>query len=69
MEPRSRTVSVPEYSSGHATAEETNLFRNFAAQIMSGEINESWPEIALKTQQVMSACFDSARRNGESLEV
>jgi predicted dehydrogenase len=43
-----------------STAQEINMFRNFANQIFSGKLNDEWPEIALKTQQVVDACFASA---------
>ena len=64
MEAHWRKFSVPEYSNSHPTAQETNLFRNFAEQVRSGTLNEAWPEWALKTQQVMEACFRSAQSNG-----
>jgi len=64
MEPNARRVSVPEYSNSHRSSQETNLFRNFAAQIQSGKLNTMWPDIALKTQQVMEACLASARQDG-----
>jgi predicted dehydrogenase len=44
-----------------ATAQETNMIRNFADQVFSGKPNDEWPEIALKTQKVVDACFTSAR--------
>ncbi len=61
MEPHWRKFSVPEYCNSHPTAQETNLFRNFANQVLSGKLNEAWPEWALKTQQVMEACLVSHR--------
>jgi predicted dehydrogenase len=60
LEPRDRRWGVREYSHSHPNAQETNLFRNFASQAMSGRLNEDWPQQALKTQQVMQACLDSA---------
>jgi predicted dehydrogenase len=50
---------------GHATAQNTIMFRNFADQVFSGKLNDDWPMWALKTQQVMDACFESAR-NGSA---
>jgi len=47
---------------GHATAQNTVMFRNFANQISSGKLNEDWPMWALKTQQVLDACFESAQK-------
>ena len=46
---------------GHATAQNTIMFRNFASQVFSRKLNDDWPMWALKTQQVMDACFESAR--------
>jgi predicted dehydrogenase len=64
MEPHRRRVVVPEYSNNHPTAQETNLFRNLARQVQTGSLNEDWPALALKTQQVMEACFASASQEG-----
>jgi predicted dehydrogenase len=47
---------------GHATAQDARMIRNFAGQIFSGKLNEDWPEWALKTQKVLDACHESARR-------
>jgi predicted dehydrogenase len=60
MEAHWRRFAVPEYSNSHPTAQETNLFRNFASQVRSGTLNEAWPEMAFKTQQVMEECFRAA---------
>jgi len=60
MEPGARRWTVSEYSDSHPTAQETNMFRYFAAQIQSGKINKEWPEMALKTQRVMEACAKPA---------
>lgn len=43
------------------TGQETNLVRAFADQVLSGKLNRAWPEWALKTQQVINGCLDSAR--------
>ena len=65
MELKRDQFSVNEWSHGHVNAQETNLFRNFAAQVLSGTLNPLWPEIALKTQRVMEACLTSARSEGK----
>jgi predicted dehydrogenase len=46
---------------GHATAQDTRMFRNFADQIFSGTLNTEWPIWALKTQKVLDACLEAAR--------
>ena len=48
---------------GHPTAQNTIMFRNFANQVFSEKLNDEWPMWALKTQQVMDACFESAQKN------
>jgi predicted dehydrogenase len=45
---------------GHATAQDTRMWRNFSNQIFSGKLNAEWPMWALKTQQVLDSCFESA---------
>jgi len=69
MEAHWRRFTIPEYTNSHSTAQETNLLRNFSTQALSGSLNETWPEIALKTQQVMNACLDSARADSRPVEI
>ncbi len=64
MEANSRWWKVNEYSNSHPSAQETNLFRNFAEQVRSGNLNNEWPEIALKTQKIIHACLESANADG-----
>ena len=68
MDPGIRRIAVPEHSNSDPSAQETNLFRNFANQIRSGALNDLWPEMALKTQQVMEACLASAKADGRVVE-
>jgi predicted dehydrogenase len=42
-------------------AQDTTMIRAFAAQVLSGKLNNEWPEWALKTQIVTNACLDAAR--------
>ena len=69
MKPRVQRYAVPEHSHSHPTAQESNLFRNFSAQVRSGALNPLWPDIALKTQKVMAACLDSARQDGRPVRL
>ena len=69
MEPHERRIAIPEYSNSHETSQETNLFRSFAAQVLTGKLNDQWPQIALKTQQVMNACFESAHNGSLPINV
>ncbi len=43
------------------TIQETNMVRAFAHQVLSGKLNDAWPEWSIKTQIVTNACLDSAR--------
>lgn len=65
MEKYLKTISIPEYSNNAATAQETNLFRNFATLVLSGKVDSHWPDIALQTQQVLDAALSSAQNNCE----
>jgi predicted dehydrogenase len=49
-------------SQGHPTAQDTRMVRNFAKQVLSGKLNAEWPMWALKTQKVLDACHEAARR-------
>jgi len=65
MEERLRKVSIPEYSNGWPNSQETNLFRNFSQLALSGKVDPTWGEIAVKTQHVIDACLASAREDGK----
>ena len=54
---------------GHATAQDTRMWRNFANQIFSGSINREWPMWALNTQAVLDACLKSARADGRCVSL
>jgi predicted dehydrogenase len=64
MESHAKRFAVREYSDGAPDAQETNMIRTFAGLVASGKVDPVWPEIALKTQQVMDACLRSARDGG-----
>lgn len=53
---------------GHATAQDARMWRNFANQIASGQLNADWPLWALQTQKVLDACL-AAGRNGKTVEL
>jgi predicted dehydrogenase len=50
------------HSGSLAMAQDSQMFRNFANQVASGKLNDDWPMWSLKTQQVVDACFESARK-------
>lgn len=69
-----RETQVPQHvgalgESGHPTAQDTRMFRNFARQVLSGKKNDEWPEIALKTQLVSDACLASGRSDSRLVSV
>ncbi len=45
-----------------AVTQHATMVRNFANQVFSGKLNREWPESALKTQRVMDACLEAARK-------
>ena len=64
MHRRARREYVSEYSNSGVNSQETNLLRNFSSIVLSGQLDPTWGEIALKTQRVMDACVESANRDG-----
>jgi predicted dehydrogenase len=69
MTSNQQQLLVQESSHGQADSQETNLFRNFATQVLSGKLNDAWPEFALKTQAVVNACLESARNGGRAVKL
>ena len=53
---------------GHATAQDTRMWRNFANRIFSGTLNEDWLMWARQTQKVLDACLE-AGRSGKTVEL
>ena len=64
MESHPRRYAVREYSDGAADAQEVNMIRTFSGLVVSGRVDPSWGDIALKTQLVLDACLQSARADG-----
>ncbi len=60
-----RRVAVHEYSNGAPNSQEANMFRTFARLALSGKPDDSWGTMALKTQEVLDACLQSAAANGQ----
>ena len=60
---------VGPHSDSRASAQDVSMFRNFANQVRFGRMNDAWPDMALKTQQVMDACFQSAQQGGALVNV
>ena len=52
----SRRQAVAEYPSGEANAPEVNMVRRLAQCVIDGKLDPSYPELTIKTQQVLDAC-------------
>ena len=63
MQAKLKRWQVREPGNSLRGAQEVNMIRNFARQARTGRLNKFWPEVALKTQQVLEACLQSARRD------
>lgn len=63
MEAHWQRKAVAEYSNSHPTSQESNMVRTFSELVLQNQLDDSWPSIALNTQQVMDACYLSAREN------
>jgi len=69
IETQLQRMNTGQHGSDIPTAQETNMFRNFAAQVLSGRLNSDWPAQALKTQIVVDACLASAQADGRLLDI
>ncbi|HMO14724.1 MAG TPA: Gfo/Idh/MocA family oxidoreductase [Pirellulaceae bacterium] len=68
MERHDTQHNVAEYANSHASAQETNLFRRMSEIVLSGKLDPYYPEISLKTQAVLDACFESALSNSSIVQ-
>lgn len=59
--------AVSEYSNNNRASQEAEMFRTFGRLVLSGERDHSWPEISLKTQQVLDAALKSASNGGSAV--
>ncbi len=69
MEDHTQRLAVREYSNAAPGAQESNMFAQFAALALSGKPDPFWGDIALKNQQVLDACLESARAGGRMVEL
>jgi len=69
MRRHSQRISVKEYASGEANSQEVNMIRAMNDIVLSGKLNDHWPMIALKTQQLLDACRQSANRDGARIDL
>lgn len=66
---RTRRVAAGEYSNSYADSQEARLFRHFGELVLSRQLDDSWGDIALRTQRVLDACLASARQDGRPVEL
>lgn len=52
-----------------AESQESLMFRNFAAQIRSGSLNEDWFKAVMETQLAMDTCLASAHEDGQPISL
>ena len=57
--------AIAEDPEDEASFQEVNLFRRFGECVLSGEIDSQFPELTLKTQQILDACRRSDAAGGE----
>ena len=69
MENRTQRFASHEYSNGTANAQETNMIRTFSRIATSGQLEPNWGDNALRTQQVLDACLQSAREDGKPISL
>ncbi len=58
-----------QHTDSGAPAQNSQMFRHFANQVASGKLNGDWPLWALKTQQIMDACHNSALHGGRAVSL
>ena len=61
--------SVNESANSAVDSQETNMLRNFAQIVLSGNLDNHWPRIALQTQMLMDACMESSNHDGSTVEI
>ncbi len=69
MMKNNKSLSIAEHGNSAPDSQESNLYRNFSNQILSGSFNPLWPQTALATQQVSDACIQSASENGKPIKL
>ncbi len=62
MHDHRQTILTDEPGSSATDSQETRLFRNFSDLVLGGSVDRSWEQYALKTQRVLDACLESARK-------
>ncbi len=69
MEEHTTRHAVNEFANSEPNAQESLLYRKFGELVLSGTPDPYWGEIALKTQKLVDATLESARKNGDFVEI
>jgi hypothetical protein len=69
MIPHRQHHAAFETSNNAGNSQETKMLRRFSEIVLSGKIDSHWPEIALKTQQVLDALVESASKDGSPVNL
>lgn len=69
MSENGESVVVDEPANSAVNSQETHLFRDFGSIVLSGNLDDHWPTIALKTQRLMDACVASAKNESRPVEI
>ncbi len=67
MRQHANRKAINEYPSGEANAQEVNMIRTFSQLVNEQCLDDFWPEITLKTQRVLDACYASAQQAGKQI--
>ncbi|XZE45370.1 Gfo/Idh/MocA family protein [Pirellulaceae bacterium SH467] len=62
MQQHTQRFAVREYDSGFAPAQEINMFETFQKIVESKQLDPTWGDICLQTQQVMNQLYQSAKK-------
>ncbi len=65
-----KTIKQSSESANNAPdSPESKLFKTFSELVVSGKTDPFWPSVALKTQIVLDACFQSAKNDSATIDL
>lgn len=64
-----QVLSATEKSNSDPTAQEAKMFARMGQIVASGQLEPSWPDMAMKTQLVMDACREAEKIPGQRLNL
>lgn len=69
MHENAQVITVEEPSNNAPGSQESKLFRDFSALVLSGKTDAFWTTSMLKTQTIMDACLASAQQDGKWIQI